>query len=121
MSHFWEDFLSGFFSVSMMMMPVTCWGSWPSPLESQRMVTWGDVSFKSWLHVLQDWTTYAVAVVVEVQDLKGNSRLRALASLKLGAGTEGCISELRTNPVSMSFMSCNARNGTVPQSNCRQG
>jgi hypothetical protein len=54
MSHFWEDFLSGFFSVSMIMIPVTCWGSWPSPLESQRMVTWNDVSFNCWLTKLDD-------------------------------------------------------------------
>jgi hypothetical protein len=46
MSHFWEDFLSVFFSVSKIMIPVTCWGSWPLPLESQRMVTWDDVNFQ---------------------------------------------------------------------------
>jgi hypothetical protein len=97
MSHFWEDFLSGFFSVSMIMIPVTCWGSWPLPLDNQRMVTWDDVSFKSWLNEVRNRRTYAVAVVVEVQDLKGNSGLGTLASLKLGAGSEGCVSELRGN------------------------
>jgi hypothetical protein len=45
----------------------------------------------------QGWKTYAVAVVVEVQDLKGNCGLGTLASLKLGAGSEGCVSELRVN------------------------
>jgi hypothetical protein len=52
---------------------------------------------KSWLSGMRKWTAYAVAVVVEVQDLEWNSRLGTLAGLKLGAGTEGCVSELRTN------------------------
>jgi hypothetical protein len=52
MSHFWEAFLSGFFSVSMTMIPVTCWGSWPVPLDTQRMVTWRYVSSKSLLYQL---------------------------------------------------------------------
>jgi len=95
MSHFWEAFLSGFFSVSMTMIPVTCWGSWPAPLDNQRIVTCGDVSFKSQLNHLWNRMTYAVAVVVEVQDLKGNGGLGTLAGLKLGAGSESCVSELR--------------------------
>jgi hypothetical protein len=41
--------------------------------------------------------TYAVAVVVEVQDLKGNGWLGTLAGLELGAGSEGRVSELRAN------------------------
>lgn len=61
------------------------------------MVTWDDVSFKSWLNEVRNRRTYAVAVVVEVQDLKGNSGLGTLASLKFGAGSEGCVSELRGN------------------------
>lgn len=61
------------------------------------MVTWDDVSFKSWLNEVRNRRTYAVAVVVEVQDLKGNSGLSTLASFKLGAGSEGCVSELRGN------------------------
>lgn len=32
--------------------------------------------------------TYAIAVVVEIQDLEGNGGLRTLASLKVGAGIE---------------------------------
>lgn len=36
MSHFWEAFLSEFLTVSMTMIPVTCWGVWA---DFQRMVT----------------------------------------------------------------------------------
>ena len=52
------------------------------------MVTWDDVSFKSWLNEVRNRRTYAVAVVVEIQDLEGNSGLRTLASLEVGAGIE---------------------------------
>ena len=61
------------------------------------MVTWDDVSFKSWLNEVRNRRTYAVAVVVGVQDLEGNGRLSTLGSLKLGAATESCGSELRAN------------------------
>jgi len=39
---------------------------------------------------------YAVAVVVEVQDLEWNSWLSALAGQELGAGSKGCVSELHS-------------------------
>jgi len=59
------------------------------------MVTWIDVSFQVVFRCLQDWMTYAVAVVVSVQDLEWNKRLRALAGQELGAVGKGCVSELQ--------------------------
>lgn len=43
---------------------------------------------------------YAVAVVPEVQDLEGNSRLSTLARLERCAGVEDCRAELQGSQLS---------------------